>query len=97
MRKSASSDSEATKETLTQINQQQKYLIQILCDAYNSQTDKGKLYQIIRQYCLQQKNSHEILGKIDSAQSKADATFVDEEGKESPGYQKDDDYSGNPW
>lgn len=71
-----------SKETLLQINQQQKYLIQILCDAYNSQTEKGKLYDVIRQFCLQQQNAHNIFEKIDSAQAKADATFVDEAGQE---------------
>lgn len=73
---------DVSKDSLLQINQQQKYLIQILCDAYNSQTEKGKLYEIIRQYCLQQQNGHAILSKIDTAQEKADATFVDEAGKE---------------
>jgi chromosome segregation ATPase len=35
-------------EELLRINQQQKLLIQVLCDAYNSPTDRGRLFMLLQ-------------------------------------------------
>ena len=56
------------RATLETLNRQQRYLIQILCDAYNSPRAKGKLYEILQYYCRSQKVRSDFGNRLDQAE-----------------------------
>ena len=61
---------ETRKETLARVSKQQRYLIQILCDAYNSPKEKGKLYEMLRYYCDSQSRGSDMVKQLTSIQEK---------------------------
>ena len=65
-------------EKLEGINRQQKLIIQILCDAYNCPKNKGKLYDIIRQFCALEQEGTDGFEQLKSPKSKTSSKVADD-------------------